>query len=243
MTQKTLSYINELIAIDKLYDNEEDKNYYLFHKYANIASKIDKDDLEQFLSSVLLTFEDRKYSVFRDYILFIDGKTDYPMENIRSKTVMDSRLNIIDFYQNYDENLLTYLKGCLFIENCLNHLLIKKKENTEITFFNKINKVYSLGLITDKIKKLLLSIKNIRNSIAHDLFYQLDYNEIFDMVVDSSNAGVIYSDDCIWKNRKFAFEFYGISGLLNELFPNLFSMIVDDNCNLFSNDEYCNLLL
>lgn len=242
MAHDLSEYINELKKIDKQHCDVEDKNYYLFHKYVDISNKLGKNELKQLRDLTTKTFCGLDYNVFLDYIMFVDGKTEYPMKEIENTGRTGYHLNIIDFYDGYDENLLLFLKGCLFIENCLNRILIKKEEKSDTTLFNKINKIYDLGLITEKTKDLLMDIKDIRNNIAHNLFYQLSFNEIFDLVKKSVDAGVIYSDDSIWENRKLSYEFYGIGGILNELFPNTFAMLLDDNSQLFSNDEYCDLL-
>lgn len=186
-------------------------------------------------------FKGEDYLAFRDYILFADGKTEYSMKEIEKK-VIKTDLNIIDFYQQYDTDLLYYLKGCLFIENALNQILQKLKKSTNKTFHNKIATLFDNKRISEEMKNLLMHIKDVRNEIAHNLFYELDYDTVYNLAKESVDAGVIYSDDCIWKNYRLSYESYGISGIINELFPNVFCSLIESNDDLFSKDEISYLL-
>ena len=89
---------------------------------------------------------------------------------------------------------------------------------------------------------LLYRINKIRNNIAHDLFYQLTFDEVFEIVKESARLGVDYSDETIFDNKDLSREYYGLEGLIRELFPNLFCHLIFINESKFEQDEMMNLM-
>lgn len=53
----------------------------------------------------------------------------------------------------------------------------------------------------------------------------------------SSECGVDFSDHTIYKNKKLCKELYGISGIINELFSNLFCHLLYKNEKNFIDEE------
>ena len=63
------------------------------------------------------------------------------------------------------------------------------------------------------------------------------------MIKLSVSAEIIYSDDAIWNNMYYSKEFYGLNGIMDELFVNSFSKLLEDNINFFEIDELYNFIL
>lgn len=146
--------------------------------------------------------------------------------------------NIIDFYNSYDENLIRYIKGHLFLEFAMNTIISKALNvNTEKkTFNNKIDLLFHNFLVSEKERDLLKVLNKERNKIAHNLDYTLTFDTLYDLVKLSDEAGVDYSDSTIYQDKKLSKEWYGIEGIMNELFPNTF-------CHLFyKNEQYSKIM-
>lgn len=156
----------------------------------------------------------------------------------------ENKLNIIDFYEEFDPNLINFIKGHLFIENCMAKILDKvpMQQGTSDKFSGKVSQMLRYNIITEDMASLIRKINKIRNNIAHDLFYKLTFDEVFALVEESANLGVDYSDDTIFKDKQLSKEYYGLEGLIKELFPNLFSHLIWENENLFHQDEISSLL-
>ena len=152
--------------------------------------------------------------------------------------LVDDKMNICNFYQKYDENLILFIKGHLFLENAMNIILDKINIDTkDKTFYRKIQLLFNNARIDVNTKELLEKLNRVRHSIAHKLFYELTFNEVFDLVVLSSVAGVDYSDDTIFEDKETSEEWYGIAGAVNELFVNTFIFLFDTNEDLFPDGE------
>lgn len=183
---------------------------------------------------------------FLDYVI-VCSKDDFMLIKDSNDTSIKLKKihNIIEFYAEYDENLIRYIKGHLFLEYLINTILKKSlnKECGKYTFCEKIRLLYKNNLIDDKEKDLLLSINKLRNKIAHVLDFELSFDELFDIVKMSSKIGVDYSDSTIFNNRKLSKEWYGISGIINELFPNFFSYLLLKNAEYFNDTEIYKYML
>ena len=150
----------------------------------------------------------------------------------------DQKLNIVDFYQEFDPNLINFIKGHLFVENAMMKILdkIPKEKGTSEKFSGKVSQMLMYNAIDEGMASLLRKINKIRNNIAHDLFYKLTFDEVFELVKESADLGVDYSDDSI-TDKEFAKECYGLEGLIAELFPNLYVDLFAANENLFTQEE------
>lgn len=147
--------------------------------------------------------------------------------------------NIIDFYYSYDENLIYYIKGHLFLEFALNTIISKAlKVRPENKNFNKkINLLFSNSLVSESMKDLLIALNRQRNKIAHKLDYTLTFDTLYELVKLSAEAGVDYSDDTIYMNKKLSEEWYGTEGIIAELFPNTFCLLFYENEQYFEDNE------
>lgn len=155
----------------------------------------------------------------------------------------ENKLNITDFYQEFDPNLINFIKGHLFIENAMEKILdkIPMSKGVSEKFSGKVSQMLMYNVIDEDMANLIRKINKIRNNIAHDLFYKLTFDEVFDLVEESAKLGVDYSDDSI-TDKEFAKECYGLEGLISELFPNLYMELFYANENLFAQDEFIDFL-
>lgn len=233
--------INQLFNIAKTDTTIEEKNYYLVHKYNDIIKKLSKDKIQHFQDAILSTFKYKHYKLFLEYVSCVNSPQDFK-KKIKIKND-NKELSILDFYNKFDENLILFIKGHLFIENAINIILQKINIETEKkTFFNKINLLFKNKRIDGKIKKLLNAINTVRNKIAHNLYYELTFPTVFELVNLSVKSGIDYSEDTIYENKLLSEEWYNVYGLINELFPNTFSYLLELNENLFDKDEILSLI-
>lgn len=147
--------------------------------------------------------------------------------------------NIVDFYYSYNENLIRYIKGHLFLEFAMNTIVAKALNvNTEKkTFNNKIDLLFRNFLVSEKERDILRALNKERNEIAHNLNYTLTFNTLYYLVKLSDEAGVDYSDSTIYQDEKLSREWYGIEGIINEIFPNTFCHLFYKNEQYFEDNE------
>lgn len=229
--------LESLSLIDKKYSNEEDKNYNLVHRMMELIGLINDDDLETLKGEILKIYSYNLYSSFRDYVCVMSKnnsvRSQKPFEQPVATKLKNEHTNIIDFYDSYDENLIRFIKGHLFLEFAMNTIIEKAlNRSTRKTFSQKIDILFSESLISENEKELLSAINTQRNKVAHNLNYVLTFDTIFTLVRLSAKAGVDFSDNTIYKNKKLSEEWYGIDGIINEIFPNTF-------CHLFYQNEEC----
>lgn len=238
----TNEYMELFSKTDAEYDTVEEKNYQLVHKMMEILPAISDEQLEQIKVEITNKYPYKQYSSFLEYVC-LASKTDSAVADIsdESATPLDSRsyTNIIDFYNDYDENLIRYIKGHLFIEFAINTILEKAAQKTasKCTFSKKIDLLFDGNFINESEKNLLKRINYFRNRIAHRLDYTLTFDTVFELVELSAKAGVDYSEETIFRNKKLSEEWYGITGILNELFPNTFCHLLYRNEQYFEDNE------
>ena len=63
-------------------------------------------------------------------------------------------------------------------------------------------------------------VNQLRNKLAHNLGYRLSFDEVFSLCKEASKAGIDFSDDTIHSNKKTSKEWYGIEGVIQEIFQN-----------------------
>lgn len=227
---------------DAQYINKEDKNYYLVHKIMELIALVKDEDMEELKDEIIKQYSYHTYSTFREYVCVMSKEDVLSNENHSEDTLSGKEeiTNIINFYDSYDENLIRYIKGHLFLEFAMNTIISKALNvNTEKkTFDNKIELLFKYALVSEKEKKLLKVLNKIRNEIAHNLNYALTFDTLYNLVKLSVEAGVEYSDSTIYDNKKLSKEWYGMEGIINELFPNTFSHLFYENEQYFENSEF-----
>ena len=236
-----LECVEAISLTDGLYDNKEDKNYYLVHKTMELIPLMKDEDIEELKDKLFERYSYQMYSSFREYVCIMDKNDVMHGENHIKEPQYEKveSTNIIDFYNSYDDNLIYYVKGHLFLEFAMNTIISKvlKVRTEKKTFANKIDLLFNKSLISDKVKDLLKAINKQRNEIAHNLHYILTFDVLYELVKLSADAGVDYSDNTIYINKKLSNEWYGMQGIIQELFTNTFCHLFYENEKYFEENE------
>lgn len=236
----TLDEAMDLLSkTDAEYNTVEEKNYHLVCKMMEILPSISNEQVEQIKDMIAQKYESEQYHSFLEFVCRANNSTTNTF-NVNGFLLGKRRYsNILGFYENYDENLIRYIKGHLFIEFAMNTILLKSTHRSvsKYTFSKKIDLLFDGGFIDEAEKRLLKKINHFRNKIAHNLDCELTFDMVFELVELSAKAGVDYSDETIYRDRKLSEEWYGITGVLNELFPNTFCHLLYQNEQYFGKNE------
>lgn len=185
-----------------------------------------KDEkIEEFKKILFEKYKGDQYLAFLEYLYVVSKKSALlgNQQTIDKSNDAGRIANIMNFYNTYDENLINFIKGHLFLEYVMNIIISKTiKVNIKKKSFNDKINLLATEIISDKEKKLLKQINNHRNKIAHKLNYELSFDSMYELVKISAEAGVDYSDSTIYKNKMLSKEWYGITGIITEIFPNTF---------------------
>ncbi|MES0809213.1 hypothetical protein ABLO27_07015 [Roseibium sp. SCPC15] len=134
---------------------------------------------------------------------------------------------VFDLLTSGDSLNYAFLRGQLVVEGILVEALRAKLEHPEaieldrLSYSGIVGMCRALGMIDDNVLGLLRKIGKLRNTMAHDLRYELSFQEIFELAKLASAAGVSFSDETIFNDEQRSREWYGASGILQELFQNL----------------------
>lgn len=121
------------------------------------------------------------------------------------------------------ELLQATIMGHLVIEYMIDKALevnecsIRKIE--KMNFPQKIDSAIKLNIILPNQESLYLSINRLRNRFAHELDFEPTFEEIHNLVIETINAGIDFTDDSI-KNPTIAKQLYGDLGCLWEVLNN-----------------------
>ncbi len=155
---------------------------------------------------------------------------------------MPSLISYISESASLELHLL--LRGHLHIEAVLNEILVRKNvaKNRRRMFANKVHAAFKEGCIDEDLKVALLAINMLRNKLAHELRFQITFDDAFKLATKAASAGIDFSDDTIHSNREKSEEWYGIDGILTEVISNTFQHLVWENQAIFTESEISNLL-
>lgn len=144
-------------------------------------------------------------------------------EKIFPKRNIDPDLGTIMSLFN-DRLMSAFITGHLIVESILVQMIEfkggKRKAILKKNFPNKVKSCIEMGYFDEKIGNFLNLINDIRNNYAHNLGYDLTADEIFLLVQHAGNAGIDFSDETIFQNKEISFEWYGVVGILQEVFQN-----------------------
>ncbi len=87
-----------------------------------------------------------------------------------------------------------------------------------LNFPAKANLCKALGLIDSDMTSFLLEMNTIRNRFAHRLGYSLSFDDAFSFAQAAAKGGVEFSDDSIHTDRTNSEAWYGIKGIIQEVF-------------------------
>jgi len=137
-----------------------------------------------------------------------------------------------------DEIMSAFINGHLIIESLLVQLIDLKLKNPDdfnafhLNFPGKVNLCKALDLIDIDLATFLLEMNSIRNRFVHRLGYNLSFDDAFSFVQAAAKGGIDFSDDTIYNDKEKSQEWYGIEGIIQEVFQNTaqdLSWIMDEN--------------
>ena len=141
--------------------------------------------------------------------------------------------HILSLFEN--DIMSAFINGHLILEALiiqLIHLKVEPSEKTfKLNFPDKIKKCFELNIFEQNMCDFLNSINKIRNNYAHNLGYNIDFDELFLLAEMAGKAGVDFSDETIYLNKALSKEWYGEYGIIQEIFQNTaidFSFIVEE---------------
>ncbi len=137
-----------------------------------------------------------------------------------------------------DDTISAFITGHLIIESLLVQMIDLKLEYPDefdafsLNFPAKANLCRALGLIDSDMTNFLLEMNTIRNRFAHRLGYSFSFDDAFSFAQSAAKGGVDFSDDSIHTDRANSEEWYGIKGIIQEVFQNAaqdLSFIMQEN--------------
>jgi hypothetical protein len=154
--------------------------------------------------------------------------------------------HITSLFEN--EVLGAFLAGHLVLESVLVLMLETSANDSDKggyfdwSFYRKINAAEARGLIHNGMACFLLEVNRIRNRFAHKLDTPISFDEAFFLAQKAAAGGVDFSDDTIHSDRVKSEEWYGIHGIVQEVFQNasqdlLFLLEDDDHITNFVSDN------
>ncbi len=157
--------------------------------------------------------------------------------------------NIVGFIsESASDELHLVLRGHLHLEALLNEIIERSVTNPQAlgrlsqSFSNKVKILRAMDRLDEKTECLLLAINALRNKIAHQLHFNVTFDDAFSLVKTAAEAGVDFSDDTIYANRQLSEQWYGTNGVLTEVISNTFQELVWQNEHIFSKSEISSFL-
>lgn len=140
--------------------------------------------------------------------------------------------DIIDLFEGEDgEAKSAFVKGHLITEA----VLIRLAESTfksegifdcgRLSFPQKVEFCQAMNLIDENFADFLKYINSIRNKIAHQFDFNISFELSLEIVQKAISAGVDFSDGNI-AVEDTAREWYGRTGIIQEIFQNLIQDMV-----------------
>jgi hypothetical protein len=150
------------------------------------------------------------------------------------------RANIYHITSLFENEVLgAFISGHLVIESILVQMLeTQSKVDDDGQYFDwsfrrKVDASESRGIIEKDTADFLRGLNNIRNRLAHKLDTPISFDEAFDLAKLAAKGGIDFSDNTIYLDRENSEKWYGVEGLIQEVFQNaaqdLLHYLDDDN--------------
>ena len=124
-----------------------------------------------------------------------------------------------------DQPLDLVLRGHLVIEALLVELIQTKQPGDQPWKWNfpqKADFCVAQNLLDSPRAEVCKRLNDIRNDFAHVLGHRVTFDELFTLVCQAAQAGLDFSDDTIHQNRALSEEWYGIDGVITEIFNSMY---------------------
>ncbi|OAH98969.1 hypothetical protein A1353_21585 [Methylomonas methanica] len=132
--------------------------------------------------------------------------------------------HITSLFEN--EVLGAFMSGHLVIESILVQMLeTQPKESDggryfEWSFRRKVDASESRGIIGKGTADFLRGLNDVRNRLAHKLDTPITFGEAFELAKLAARGGIDFSDETIYLDREKSEKWYGIEGIIQEVFQN-----------------------
>lgn len=125
-----------------------------------------------------------------------------------------------------NEELGAFITGHLILESVLVQLIELKlpksdsKNLFDMNFPSKVQMGKSQGLFNEEMVQFLLELNRFRNRLAHRLGESINFDRMYALAQAAHAAGVDFSDETIFSNKATSLEWYGVRGIIQEVFQN-----------------------
>lgn len=132
--------------------------------------------------------------------------------------------HITSLFEN--EVLGAFMSGHLVLESILVQMLeTQPKEGDggryfEWSFRRKVDASESRGIIGKGVADFLRGLNDVRNRLAHKLDTPITFSEAFSLARLAAEGGIDFSDETIYLDREKSEQWYGIEGIIQEMFQN-----------------------
>lgn len=127
----------------------------------------------------------------------------------------------------FDNKVLgAFMSGHLVIESILVQMLeTQAKEDDgghyfEWSFRRKVDASESREIIGKDTADFLRGLNDVRNRLAHKLDTPITFEEAFELAKLAVHGGIDFSDETIYLDREKSEKWYGIEGIIQEVFQN-----------------------
>lgn len=144
--------------------------------------------------------------------------------------------HITSLFEN--EVLGAFMSGHLVLESILVQMLeTQPKEGDggryfEWSFRRKVDASEFRGIIGKGAADFLRGLNDVRNRLAHKLDTPITFEEVFSLAKLAAEGGIDFSDETIYLDREKSEQWYGIEGIIQEVFQNVVQDllgVLDDN--------------
>lgn len=146
--------------------------------------------------------------------------------------------HITSLFEN--ETLGAFMSGHLVIESILVQILEANPAESdggryfEWSFRRKVDASESRGIVGKEKADFLRGLNDVRNRLAHKLDTPIAFEEAFELAKLAAHGGIDFSDETIYLDREKSEEWYGIEGIIQEIFQNA----AQDLLCFLGNDSY-----
>jgi len=119
-----------------------------------------------------------------------------------------------------------FISGHLVLESILVQMLETQPKELdggryfEWSFTRKVDASESRGIIDKGRADFLRGLNDVRNRLAHKLDTPITFGETFSLAKLAAAGGIRFSDETIYLDRDKSEQWYGIEGIIQEVFQN-----------------------
>ena len=148
------------------------------------------------------------------------------------------------FYSDDENDSMYFVKGHLYIEFALNNIIEKAYAEPSAlkrlsgSFANKIMLLRAIGRLSPEMESYLKEFNRMRNKLAHEIDYELNYDEIIEIARKAHNSEVEFVDVNMYNALDGNRGHYEVHDVIEELISGSFYSLFKLNEDLYPNEEY-----